>query len=186
MDLTVISENGISSGTVSGLISGLLVAFALGILDKTSKPRLELQRINDETALLRNNGFRTVAFGDTFALEKGNDLLYPKDGFRGRLSEMRCEGRNEIVVGCGIQLGESLSITYKPLWWSEIFPNRYWRYIQNQTAQADVMTVLERTNRPWFTADGACSRFKKYSSAEYSKPVRLRGWRMTHLPLKPL
>ena len=64
-------SNGITDGTVSGVISGLLVASTLGFIERTSRPRLELRRIDDETALLRNNGFRAVVFGDTFALEKG-------------------------------------------------------------------------------------------------------------------
>lgn len=186
MDWSALSDNGLASGTVSGVISGLFVAFALGLLERTSKPRLELHQINEDTALLRNNGFKAVAFGDTFALEKGNGLLYPKDGFRGRLSEMRCAGREEIVVGCAMQLGESVSLTYKTLWWNNSTFNRRWRRIQNQANQADVMTVHGRTFRPWWTASGVRERFKKFSSSEGVKPIRLWGWRLTHLPLKPL
>ena len=185
MSWSALSDNGLASGTMSGVISGLFVAFTLGLLERTSKPRLELHQINEDTALLRNNGFKAVALGDTFALEKGNGLLYPKDGFRGRLSEMRCAGRDEIVVGCTLQLGESVSLTYKPLWWNNSTFNRRWRSIQNQANQADVMTVHARTFRPWWTASGVRERFKKSSLLEGSKPVRLWGWRLVHLPLKP-
>ncbi len=84
-------SNEILNGTVSGVISGLLVALTLAKIERTSRPRLELRQIDNKTALLRNNGFRPVAFGDTFALGKGNELLFPKDGFRGHISEMRCK-----------------------------------------------------------------------------------------------
>lgn len=178
--------NGITGGTVSGVISGLLVAFALGFIERTARPRIELRRIDDETALLRNNGFCAVAFGDTFALEKGNDLIYPKDGFRGHISEMRCKGRGEIVVGCAIGLGESLSLTYKPVWTDNPLFNRYWRRIQNQAQRADVMSVLERTNKPWWTVGGVKSRLAKTTPAEYLSPMRLWGWKLAELPLKPM
>lgn len=179
-------SNGITDGTVSGVISGLLVASTLGLIERTSRPRLELRRIDDETALLRNNGFRTVVFGDTFALEKGSDLIYPKDGFRGHISEMRCDGRGEIVVGCAIGLGESLSLTYKAVWPTNPLLKRYWRRIQNQAQQADVMKVLERTNNPWWTVQGFKSRLSKTSPGKFVKSTRLWRWKLAHLPLKPM
>ena len=179
-------SNGITDGTVSGVISGLLVASTLGFIERTSRPRLELRRIDDETALLRNNGFRTVVFGDTFALEKGSDLIYPKDGFRGHISEMRCDGRGEIVVGCAIGLGESLSLTYKPVWFNNLLLKRYWLRTQNQAQQADVMEVLERTSNPWWTVQGVKSRLSKTTPGEYVKPTRLWRWKLAHLPLKPM
>lgn len=182
MDLS----NGLTDGIASGVISGLLVAFTLGFLERTSRPRLELRHIDDETALLRNNGFSAVAFGDTFALEKGSGLIYPKDGFRGHISEMRCKGRGEIVVGCEITLGESLSLTYKPLWTDSPIFNRYWRHIQNQAQQAEVMVVLGRTYRPWWTVDGFKTRLAKTTPAEHLSPIRLWGWKLAELPLKPM
>lgn len=178
-------SNGITDGTVSGVVSGLLVASTLGFIERTSRPRLELRRIDDETALLRNNGFRTVVFGDTFALEKGSGLIYPKDGFRGHISEMRCNGRGEIVVGCAIGLGESLSLTYKPVWSNPLL-KRYWRVIQNQTQQADVMKVLERTSNPWWTMRGFKSRLSRTTPGESVKSTRLWRWKLAYLPLKPM
>ncbi|KAA8730678.1 hypothetical protein [Corynebacterium tuscaniense] len=179
-------SNGITDGTVSGVVSGLLVASALGFIERTSRPRFELRRIDDETALLRNNGFRAVAFGDTFAFEKGNSLVYPKDGFRGHISEMRCKGRGEIVVGCVIELGESLSLTYKPVWTDSLLFKRYWRRIQNQAQQADCMAVLERTSKPWWTVGGIKLRLAKTAPGDILRPMRLWRWKLAVLPLKPM
>lgn len=80
MSWSALSDNGLASGTMSGVISGLFVAFTLGLLERTSKPRLELHQINEDTALLRNNGFKAVALGDTFALEKGTDFSTQRTG----------------------------------------------------------------------------------------------------------
>lgn len=179
-------SNPIVDGTVSGVISGLLVAFTLGVIERSSRPRLELRQINNDTALLRNNGFRAVALGDTYALEKGTDLLFPKDGFRGHISEMRYKARDEIIVGCTIDLGESVSLTYKPIWTDSPLYNRYWRHIQRQAQQADVMTVLGRKSKPWWTKDGIQARLVKSAKTDCDEPVRLCGWKLMHLPLKPM
>ncbi|MDK8243552.1 MULTISPECIES: hypothetical protein [unclassified Corynebacterium] len=178
--------NEITNGTVSGLISGLLVAFTLGFIERTARPRLELRRIDNGTALLRNNGFCPVVFGDTFALEKGTDLIFPKDGFRGHICEMSCKGRGEIVVGCAISLGESLSLTYKPVWTDKPLSARHWRRIHNQAQQADVMAILERKYKPWWTLNGFKLRLTKTTPAEFLSPTRLWGWKLTELPLKPM
>lgn len=171
---------------VNGTVTGLVVAAALWLIERSSQPRLELHRIDDETALLRNHGLRTVAFGDTFALEQGEGLLFPKDGFRGQISEMRCKGRNEIVVGCAIRLGESLTITYKPLSFAWLSSSRLWRRIQNEAQQADVMTIIGRKSQPWWKLSGFRDRVKKTEAHEWVKPTRLWGWKFQELPLKPM
>lgn len=186
MDWGILSQNAIVSGTLSGLVSGLLVASMLDMIERRSRPRLELHQINEDTALLRNNGFRSVAFGDTFIFEQGNCQLYPKDGFRGHISEMRCKGHDEIVVGCKASLGDTVSITYKLLWWWQTKPTRHWRDIQREASQADVMEVFSRNSKPWWTLHGIRRRWEFTHPAEGQKPVRLWNWKSAHLPLKPL
>lgn len=179
-------SDSVITGTLSGVISGLLVALTLGVIEQTASPKLELRRIDKNTALLKNNGFRPVAFGGTYAFEKGPHLLYPKDGFRGQISEMRCNARSEIVVGCAIHLGESLSITYKPIWPSFFQKDSHHQNIQNQAQQADVISVYNRNFYPWWTKKGWCSRMAKSTPTEGLQPTRLWGWRVMSLPLKPM
>lgn len=171
---------------IAPIITGLAVVFITWIIKLSSQPTLELTYINQNAALIKNNSFRTVVFGSCFALEQGYDLLYPLDGFRGQLCELECPAHGEVVVGCAIRLGESVTVTYKPL--SPILSRsrRYRWAINNQARYADVVELVGR--KPLLRRlsqkirDSLTSRHENMTQP----PGRnLFGWKIVTLTLHP-
>ncbi|WKD61289.1 hypothetical protein CCICO_06310 [Corynebacterium ciconiae DSM 44920] len=181
VDIPNLSQN----ATVGGTAAGLVVSSTLAFLSRKAKPPLELFVIDNDRAFLVNNCFRTVIFGDSFAIEKGSDMLFPVDGFRGSIRDMRCSPGDGLVVGCAINLGESLSLTFKPILWGRPKSTKIYRRQQNETQLAEVMVVLEKTMASPWTPRGIAKKLHKHRNFEFGHSSRLLGWKLIELPLKP-
>lgn len=181
VDLLTLSEN----ATVGGVAAGLVVSTTLAIISRKSKPPLELFMIDNKRAFLVNNCLRTVIFGEAYAFEQGTEIIGPNDGFRGHISEMRCSPGDGIVVSCKIRLGESLSLTYKPVFFGEPKLNRLRGKQRDETQIAEFFRVLDRNSSSVWSIRGILKRLEKHDPFEYTHPSRLFGWRIISLPLKP-
>ncbi len=48
------------------------------------------------------------------------------------------------------------------------------------------MIITDRRSKPWWMRDGIKARIGKTVNSIYADPVRLWGWKLAHLPLKPV
>ncbi|AMA00219.1 hypothetical protein [Corynebacterium glutamicum] len=157
------------SGTISGVVSGLIVAGALTQLSKLRQPLFELRHISDGKVLLSYNGLRPVYFGGHFELGEGEHLLFPTDGRRGAFHELELRTRGELVLDTTLHLGQSVSISYKQPWWlmtrraiKRREANGKYRKMRNTAARITVMDLY---------------------SSEIDK--EFAGWKVFTLILKP-
>lgn len=178
--------NVLATNIIAPTIAGLAVVFITWIVKLSSQPTLEITHINQNTALIKNNSFRTVAFGSCFALEKGYGLLYPLDGFRGQLCELDCPARGEVVVGCAIRLGESVTVTYKPLSPILSHSRRYRRAVSNQARYADVIELAGRKPIPRRLLQKILDILtSKHKNTTHPPGRNLYGWKIVSLTLRP-
>ncbi len=105
---------------VVGIVTGLSVAAGITIAKWWSQPRLEVRKIGDEgNALLISRGFRPILLGDAYSMEaQAHVLAVPNIAEEeSRISRMvvnRWVGERIVRLN-GINLGHSVTITYRPL-----------------------------------------------------------------------
>ncbi|MGN0096946.1 MAG: hypothetical protein ACI38U_12870 [Corynebacterium sp.] len=97
------------SGTVSGVVAGLIVAGALACVRHRNRPTVEAIATSENRATLRNNGFRALVVGGSRAYHDGNFLS--AIDLSGRTSGIMLPGRDSVVlrierleIGAGFQL----------------------------------------------------------------------------------
>lgn len=116
-------------GVISGVISGLMVAFSLWIGSYYRKPRLELIHVAENRAVLKNNRPKAVAIGGGWELENGNVFFRP-DGFRGGEGGFYIPRLGEFVVGTSyFRAGQTADVVY--------------RYVKNVKGSQEVILIEE-------------------------------------------
>lgn len=114
----------ISSGTISGVVAGLIVAATLGVLNQLNRPRFELRQVAPNLAVLKHSRWGAVVMGGSYAFERGA-VLCTAEGFRAGTGGIYLPGRSETVLrtdaGLGeLQVGEVVSISFRRAPWFPI------------------------------------------------------------------
>ena len=108
----------ILEGIVSGTVSGLIVALALGLISRAREEHFTFTSVGDGRAVLDYRGSRTIVIGGSFALERGV-VLATADGFRAGSSGIIVKPRSQnVFLVEELPPGESFDFTYRVVpWW---------------------------------------------------------------------
>lgn len=108
----------VASGTVSGVVAGLMVSLTLAFLNYRSKPLFEVKVAQDNIVVLFYRGLRPAVIGGTWELGKGT-ILTTSDGFRAGTYGICLPPQSETAFSADyLGIGESfaMSIRFIPLW----------------------------------------------------------------------
>ena len=105
-------------GIISGSISGLIVALALGLISRAWEEDFTFTSVGEGRAVLNYRGSRSIVIGGSFALERGV-VLATADGFRAGTSGIIVKPRTQNVLLVGeLPPGEGFDFTYRVVpWW---------------------------------------------------------------------
>lgn len=104
----------IISGSISGVIAGLVVAGALYLI----RPKFELRQITPSLAVLHHHGLHAVILGGSYAFERGQ-VLSTAEGFRAGTGGILLPRFSDTVfridiAGAGpLAVGEVVTISYR-------------------------------------------------------------------------
>ncbi|STC69272.1 hypothetical protein [Corynebacterium pilosum] len=141
----------IAAGTISGVIAGLIVAAALGVLNQWNRPRFQLRQVAPNTAVLTYSRWPPVVIGGSYALERGS-VLSTAEGFRAGTGGIYLVGPSETVLrtdaGLGeLNVGEVVDISYRFAPW---FPlDRSKRMMRAVSWEVDPFDTQPRWWRWW-------------------------------------
>ncbi|MFL0447675.1 hypothetical protein [Corynebacterium xerosis] len=133
-------------GIISGSVSGLIVALALGVISRAREENFTFTSVGDGRAVLDYRGSRTIVIGGSFAFERGV-VLATADGFRGGTSGIIVKPRTQNVFLVGdLPPGEGFDFTYRVVpWWKA---RRLERSGELYQWECDVMEFLSSESLP--------------------------------------
>lgn len=172
----------IISGTVAGLVSGLLVSFTLWAINHFSKPKFEYYDIGEGAGHFFYNRYRPIIIGGSFVLGHGPALIErtPRGGYGGfylgTMGDQVFSTTTHPDLSITLPTGETVSIAYRyaPLhyWWSQ--KARHKAFFQ----EMDPVALYTAQSKP-----KEVGRRDEAAGRELTKSVR--GWKMAHVILKP-
>lgn len=142
------------TGTVSGLVSGLLVAWSQSAVTRLNRTRFELRKIGDnDTAVLVNQGWMPVLLGNSLFLNSvGEELRHGADP-ESPIAQSFLKPNDDLVVRLGGHpAGSTVFFTYRPTIW---FPRRRKRIAKLANEAKEIGPFLTQRNRP--------DRWKEYT-----------------------